>query len=238
MDIARVYVVEDEPLIAEMIIVSLKKEGFEVVGAADNIKDAFYEIDDLQPDLVFLDITLGDEQLGIELGKKLSDKTEIPFIYLTSHSDKDTVQRANGTNPAGYLLKPFKSKDLKVAVDLALMNKEESTETEKLDIFFVKHNKKWLKIKPEEIKFLKADDTYTEVHTAEERYVISQSLKKLEDKLNLNLFKRVHRSYIVNIQEIESIEDDLVIINKSKGKELIPIGKTYKRDLMAVLNFL
>lgn len=238
MAVVRVYIVEDEPLIAEMINVSLQKEGFEVVGMADDIKEAYFDIDELQPDLVFLDITLGDAQFGIELGKKLQEKTSVPFIYLTSHSDSDTIQRANETKPSGYLLKPFKSKDLKVAIDIALLNKGEEPKVEEVQVFFVKHNKKWLKIEPEEIRFLKADDTYTEIYTDTDRYVISQSLKKLENRIQDKIFVRIHRSYMVNINHISSIEEDIVVIERSAGKELIPIGKTYRKDFLSLIKFL
>lgn len=230
----RVYIVEDEPLIAATIESSLIKEGFEVVGHADNIGDAFFEIDDVKPDLVFLDITMDGKQRGIELGRKLNSKTNIPFIYLTSHSDKKTVEEAGATNPSGYLLKPFKSKDLKVAVDFALSKLDQKETANVEDFMFVKSNKKWTKLQMNDILFAKADDTYTELHTLTGRTLISQTLKRVEEKLDPRKFKRVHRSYIVNISAINAIEDDILIVDK----ELIPIGKTYKTELLSQLNFL
>lgn len=236
MSRVRVYIVEDEPLIAETIRVALTKEGIEVVGDADNIGDAFFEIDDLSPDLVFLDITLDDKQDGIALGKKLKEKTNVPFVYLTSHSDSETVAKAVDTNPAGYVLKPFNSKDLKVAVDLALGKTlpERVQEDEKVEFFFVKHQKRWVKLMVDEIILAKADDTYTELHTENERYVISQTLKYIEEKLNGTIFKRVHRSYLININAINSIDEDIL----SVGEHLVPVGKTYRKELMDNLNFL
>lgn len=234
MDKIRVYIVEDEPLISETIRVSLIKEGFDVVGDADNIGDAFFEIDDLNPDLVFLDITLDKGQSGIDLGKKLNIKSTIPFIYLTSHSDKKTVEEASQTNPAGYLLKPFKSKDLKVAIDFALSKNEPQPKSNQCDFIFVKHHKKWNKINVSDIIVAKADDTYTEIFTSDKKYLLSQPLKNIEGKLDHTIFKRVQRSYVVNINKITAIQDDILTIDS----HLIPIGKKYKKDLMACLNFL
>ena len=234
MNEIRVYIVEDEPLISETIRVALKKEGFLVVGTADNIGDAFFEIDDLQPDLVFLDITLDDKQSGIELGKKLNARTSIPFIYLTSHSDKKTVEEANNTNPSGYLLKPFKSKDLKVAIDIALIKTTPARIEKQHEFLFVKDGKKWTKIEVDEILLAKADDTYTEIFTQSKKFLLSQPLKKVEEKLPSVVFKRAQRSYVVNINKIRAIEDDILIIED----HLIPIGKTYKKDLIASLSFL
>ncbi len=234
MSKVRVYIVEDEPLIAETIKVALSKEGIEVVGEADNIGDAFFQIDDLQPDLVFLDVTLDGKQDGIQLGRKLSQKSGIPFIYLTSHSDRQTVEMAGETRPAGYILKPFSSKDLKVAVDLALMNRIPEQKEDQPEFFFVKQQKRWVKLDAFEIILAKADDTYTELYTENERYVLSQSLKYVEEKLDGSTFKRVHRSYLVNIHAIKAIDEDVLTV----GSHLIPVGKTYRKELMDSLNFL
>lgn len=234
MKAIRVYIVEDEPLIAATIESALLKEGFSVAGMADNVGDAFFEIDDIQPDLVFIDITLDKGPDGIQLGGKLRDKTNIPFIYLTSHSDKATVAEASATNPSGYLLKPFKSKNLKVAIDFALSKAEVITKESSIDYIFIKRSKKWSKLDVSDILFAKADDTYTEIHTASDRYVISQSLKKINEKLPHNKFQRVHRTFVVNINAISDIEDDLLKV----GNTLIPIGKTYKKELLSRLNFL
>ncbi len=234
MSKVRVYIVEDEPLIAATIESSLIKEGIEVVGIADNIGDAFFEIDDLQPDLIFLDITLDGKQAGIELGRKLKSKTTIPFIYLSSHADKNTVEEATSTGPATYLLKPFKSKDLRVAVDFALAREGDSNPGLDNAPLFVKHNKKWQKLVPDDIYFAKADDTYTELHTKHGRIVLSQTLKKVEEKLDSKKFIRVHRSYTVQLNAISAIDQDVLIIQK----ECIPIGKKYKSNLLANLSFL
>lgn len=232
----RIYIVEDEPLISETIQITLTKEGYEVVGSADNVGDAFFEIDSLQPDLVFLDITLGTAQKGIELGRKLKARTDIPFIYLTSHSDDETVREAAATNPAGYLLKPFKSKDLRVAIEVAFLkiNQDSNESSEESDSLFVKDKKRWIRVHYDEILVAKADDTYTEIYTSDQRYLISQPLKKVEEKLPGKTFKRVQRSYVVNLSKITAIEDDLLIV----GEHLIPMGKKYRTEVLEVLKFL
>lgn len=230
----RVYIVEDEPLIAATIESSLLKEGFDVVGQSDDIGKAFFEIDDLQPDFVFLDIFLNDGDHGLKLGKKLNEKSTIPFIYLTSYSDQATVRSANETNPAGYLLKPFKSKDLKVAIDLAMMRKQEDYVELASSEIFVKSSKKWIKLQLDDIEVVKALDTYSEIYTKNERFVVSLNLKKIEERLTGNTFMRIHRSYLVNTNAIESIEEDVVKVNE----HLIPVSRSYKSDLLSKLNFL
>lgn len=234
MSKVRVYIVEDEPLIAATIQSSLEKEGFEIVGHADEIGKAFFEIDELQPDFVFLDIYLKDGNHGIKLGKKLSEKTNIPFIFLTSYHDSATVAEANATNPAGYLLKPFKSKDLKVAIDIAMTKRQETNENAASDSVFVKMNKKWQRVNFSDIQIIKADDTYSEIYTKDGKHLVSSNLKKVEEKLPSDKFTRVHRSYIVNLDFIDGIDEDTLIVQG----ELIPISRSYKQDVLGKLNFL
>ena len=230
----RVYVVEDEPIIAETIKSSLIKEGFDVIGQSSKIGQAYFEIDELKPDLVMLDITLEDGDNGIQLGKKLNAKLNIPFIYLSSHSDSSTVKEASKTNPAAYLLKPFRSKDLKVSIDMAMIELETIEAKSFSEFLFVKKGKKWVKINVHNIRYAKADDSYTEIFTTDEKFLISQSLKKVEIKLDPSDFRRTHRSYLVNLSMIEGIDEDSLII----GEDFIPIGKTYRKEVLDSLTFL
>ena len=80
----------------------------------------------------------------------------------------------------------------------------------------------------------KTDDTYTEITTEDTNFLLSQPLKKVEEKLSADFLIRVHRSYLVNLKKISAIEDDLLII----GDQLIPIGKTYRKEVLAHLNFI
>ena len=116
----KIYIVEDEPLIAETIKTALEKEGYTILGMTDNAKEALFDIQEMQPDLVLLDITLDGAMDGIEMITHLKKKKEIPFIYLTSHSDDITLERAKQTEPSGYIVKPFNEKNLKSNIELAL----------------------------------------------------------------------------------------------------------------------
>ena len=175
-----------------------------------------------------------DGDNGIQLGKKLNAKLNIPFIYLSSHSDSSTVKEASKTNPAAYLLKPFRSKDLKVSIDMAMIELETIEAKSFSEFLFVKKGKKWVKINVHNIRYAKADDSYTEIFTTDEKFLISQSLKKVEIKLDPSDFRRTHRSYLVNLSMIEGIDEDSLII----GEDFIPIGKTYRKEVLDSLTFL
>ena len=117
---ARIYFVEDDAVLVRVIEWRLKTLGYNVCGFSDNGADAIEKIQELKPDLVLLDIELSGDMNGIEVGKFLAEKTSIPFIYLTSHSDDDYLVRAKETHPKGFVRKPFDDDRLRVAVELAI----------------------------------------------------------------------------------------------------------------------
>lgn len=135
----KILIVEDEPLIAEDIQGYLEESGFIVTGIASDGETTLEMLEKTLPDALLLDITLGSEPDGIELAKMIRDRFQIPFVFLTSHADKATLERAKQTFPAGYLLKPFDGRDLMTSLEIALFNhmnkKQESTSQPSLDRF-------------------------------------------------------------------------------------------------------
>ena len=113
----KIYIIEDEPLIAETIKTALEKEGYTIIGMTDNGKEALFDIEELQPDLILVDITLDGKMDGIEMVEHLKKKSEVPFIFLTSHSDDNTLERVKQTDPAGFIVKPFNEKTLKSNIE-------------------------------------------------------------------------------------------------------------------------
>lgn len=119
----RILIVEDEPIIAEDIAGCLEENGFEVSAIAYNGREALELVEKNIPDAVLLDINLGNEQPdGIAVAGHINNHTQIPFVFLTSHADRSTLERAKQTFPAGYLLKPFNGPDLMTSLEIALFN--------------------------------------------------------------------------------------------------------------------
>jgi len=117
-----ILIVEDEPLIAEDIAGYLEESGFTVAGMAIDGKQAMQLLKTVKPDAVLLDINLGTPPDGIELAGMIREHYNLPFVFLTSHGDKATLERAKTTFPAGYLLKPFDGIDLMTSLEVALYN--------------------------------------------------------------------------------------------------------------------
>jgi len=233
----KIYIVEDEPLIAETIKTALVKEGYEVCGMTDNAKEALYDIDDCKPDIVLLDITIEGDIDGVSLAGKIQQKFKIPYIFLTSLSDPETIDRVKKTNPYGYIIKPFNEAALRSNIELALHKhqQENSSEiTSTSSSFFIKNKGELIKITKDDILYIEAFDNYAYICTKTDKFILSYTLKKVHEKINDSRFLRVHRSYVINIQKIDSLIDHYVILNGHK----IPVGKSFKEELMNTIALL
>jgi PAS domain S-box-containing protein len=120
MQNVRVLVVEDESIVAEDLREQLASMGNTVLGPVATGEQAVYVAEHDRPDLVLMDIRLQGRTDGIEAADQIRGKCHIPVVYLTSHADDDTLERAKKTQPQGYLLKPFEENDLRVNIELAL----------------------------------------------------------------------------------------------------------------------
>lgn len=118
----KILIIEDEPLIAADIAQCLTNLDFCVSGIAYNTSDALQELETNLPDAILLDINLHEERDGIDLAGVINAKYKLPFVFLTSHADRLTLERAIKTIPAGYIVKPFDEKDVLVNLEIALHN--------------------------------------------------------------------------------------------------------------------
>ncbi len=109
---ASILIVEDEGIIASNIGSNLRKAGYEIAGIASSAEEAFDVVSRTLPDLMLIDIHLAGSSDGIEVAQKIHSMFGIPFIFLTAHSDSETMERAKKTGPSGYLVKPVQQNSL------------------------------------------------------------------------------------------------------------------------------
>lgn len=127
MNVKRILVVEDEIIVAEDIAFRLRRLGYEVSGIVFQGEDAIQHCQDNQPDLVLMDIVLKGAVDGIEASKTIRDRFQIPIVFLTAYADEKTLKKAVVTEPFGYILKPFKEKDLQTTIEIALQRHQVET---------------------------------------------------------------------------------------------------------------
>ena len=129
----KVLIVEDDPLISEDLAMILRRAGYAIVGQAYNGTLALDMIKTRKPDIILLDIALGTSLSGLDIASIINDTFQLPFIFITSFSDKDTLHKAKNLLPQGYIVKPFKQKD--ILTTLEIVTHRVSIESEKTSIY-------------------------------------------------------------------------------------------------------
>jgi CheY-like chemotaxis protein len=124
MTTKRIMVVEDDVIIASLIESRLKKIGYTVSGIFDCGEDAIAGAAEQQPDLVLMDIRLRGEIDGIEAAGEITTHFGIPCVFLTSYSDRDTIERAKAIKPEGFILKPFTDDALRSTIEIAFSRRD------------------------------------------------------------------------------------------------------------------
>jgi CheY-like chemotaxis protein len=115
----RILLVEDDDIIAKVADWRLKNLGYDVCGRATSAAEAMELVVNEKPDLVFMDINIKGDVDGIETATMIKKGFNIPVVFVTSHSDGPTLERAKAINPDGFIIKPFEDNDLRVAIELA-----------------------------------------------------------------------------------------------------------------------
>ena len=245
-----ILVTEDESIVRKDIERCLGNLGYNVIASADNGEDAISLAMKHKPDLALMDIMIKGDMNGIAAAEEIKRNMDIPVVFLTAYADESTLNEAKMAEPHGYILKPFKDVDIQTAIEMALhkhgKEREIKQETDFLrsltehkedsDVIFVKNRSRLVRVKNEDLLFVEALKDYVVVHTRTESYTIHSTMKDVETKLVGSDFLRVHRSFIVNIDAIESIKYAMISID-GMDKE-IPVGGSYKDSLAERINLL
>ncbi|WP_240927921.1 response regulator, partial [Cellulophaga sp. Z1A5H] len=188
----KILIVEDNVIIADDMQSMLEEIGYEIVDNVIVYEQAIEVLKTKQVDLVLIDIILASDKTGIDLGKHIREKYNIPFIFVTSNSDRATVENAKTVKPNGYLVKPFEQQDLYTSIEIALSSfnyNEKGSENnnapveevpdDKLvsnsvlkDSIFVKKQHLYYRIQFGDIQFIKADNVYLEVNTVDKKFLV------------------------------------------------------------------
>ncbi len=117
---ARILIVEDERLVAEDLQLSLQDMGYIVTSVASSGEMAIKKAEETKPDLVLMDIVLKGKMDGIEAANQIRSRYDIPIVYITAYSDETTLERAKITEPYGYIVKPFKERNLQITIEISI----------------------------------------------------------------------------------------------------------------------
>ncbi len=228
MDSYSCIIIEDEPLALERTKSFVDKIPFlHLCGTFENALDGLAYLKSNKVDLLFLDINM-DELSGIELLE--SSKIDSQVIITTAY--QEYAIKGYELNVTDYLLKPFTFDRFLKAVNKAQENNIPNPPNLPLDFIFVKTENRLEKINISDILFIEGMRDYRRIHTVNKRIMTLQNFSELEQIIPSNLVCRVHKSYMVGINKIESIERMRIKVSN----QIIPISETYKELFFRIIN--
>ncbi len=219
MDKLKVLIAEDDVFISEQLCDILEELNYEVLEIAFDFDSALSVLNNEEVDIAILDINMHGEDQGIRIAEYIHETTQIPFIYLTSFSDKTTVEQAVKHGPSGYLVKPFNQSDIYSTLEL-VKQKIRSQD----NIVTIKDGRKKIRLKREEILWVKVDDKYLEIYTPQGKFVERSTITNFLDRVKSEDLVRCHRSYAVNVKKVTFSSSNAIYIDDIE----IPISRTYK----------
>lgn len=241
-----ILVIEDDQLLAMDLVARLEDMGYVVTAYFDSAKGVSAFLEENRVDLMIIDIELGGQRLGgIDLATSLGLKSSLPFLFLTSHTDEAIVAKAREVGPSAYLVKPYANTELQIAIELALSNfanRQNAAQPapEKADHYvvksslFIKKDFRFHRLAVEDILYIEAQSNYTLIVSKREQFLLTVTMKVVEEKLDWPYFMRIHRSYIINLQQVEAFEGNMVFIS---GKSL-PISEPNRTAFLERFNTL
>ena len=240
----KLLVIEDEVITATDLKVTLEKAGHRILAIAKTSQEAKAALVKELPDMLIIDVRLRYSELdGIEIAEEIKASYDIPFIFLTAHSETQTFERAKALEPAAYLLKPFRNRELVFQVELAynhyMSNKrDDGTNPKSAESVFLPYEKGHQKIVKSDVLFLQASGAYVSVQVKNEKkpYLFSMHLGYLSQYFTSNYFYQISRSYIINLHHINRFDSDHIYFNG--GEEKIPIPFNKKPELMKKLSII
>lgn len=241
-------VIDDEKLARELLLEFLEPfDDVEVIAECSRGNEAVEKIDELKPDLIFLDVQMpGMDGFGV-----LEEIDHLPYVIFTTAYDQYALQ-AFENNAVDYLLKPLDEERFQKAIvrarqriksDKSASNIEELLRSVKEETgearekysshLFVQKSEKLLNLDVRDIIHLEASGDYTVLSTKNDQFLSSSGIGKLEEKLNPDIFIRIHRSTIINLNYLKEIEKHFnggLIVKMENGKSF-PVSRTYAKQI-------
>lgn len=220
-------ITDDEPLAVSLLEKYVSEmPNFELLSTFLNPIEAIEFIQNNEVDLVFLDIQM-PELSGINFMKIVGDK--VKYILTTAYSE--FAMEGYEHNVIDYLLKPITISRFQKSVQKAIERLSKPAEQEK-NFVFIKSSGQQHKILFDDILYIESIKDYVNIKTKNQEYIVLDTLKSLEEKLSESTFARIHKSYILNLNQIKSIDSKSVLL---LSEQEIPIGESFKTNFLKKL---
>lgn len=238
----KILIIEDELIIAEDMKEMLCELGYDVIGVATRCSEAEEILARQVPDIALIDILLSCGDDGIQIAGKIKEEYNIPVVFVTSNTDVMTLNRAKEIQPNGYVVKPFEKEDLFASIEIAISNfiKQNFNKADNepgnyiyKEYLFVKKKNQFEKVKINNIQWIKSEGNYLEIICInKKKYLIRSTFKDFFNNISSKKFIQVHKSYLVNMEEIDAVRVNELVIKDI----VIPVGRMYRESLRNQLN--
>lgn len=234
-----IIIVDDEPLAREVLEAHIKRiPDLQLVASCEDALEANEVLKEKDIDIALMDIEM-PQLSGINYVKMLQNPPKIIFTTAYSQYAIEGFELA----ATDYLLKPISFDRFEIAInrakdeiELESVDKQTSTSVENEEFIYVKADKKLVKIAYDEILYIEGLKDYVIIKRKADRVITLQTMKFLEKTLPKDKFIRIHRSYIVAINRIEALNGNMVEITEKGEAVSLPVGKSYRDELMELVN--
>ena len=224
----RCMIVDDEPLALDILENYIQRvPNLQLVKRCKHALEAYDYLQRDSVDLIFLDIHM-PELTGIDFIKSLSNR---PLVIFTTAYSNYAMEGFN-LDVLDYLLKPIAFDRFLKAVDkasLLLSSEPEGNQENSEEFLFVKSDGKMVKVRYDDVLFVEGMKDYVQIQMSDQRLIVHQTMKKMERALPPDRFLRIHKSFLVAIEKIESLDGNLLEV----GKHQLSVGANYRDDLLA-----
>lgn len=224
-----IAIIEDDAFIAQDLQEILIENGYEPVWIAHSVAEAMSFLKKNKAELILMDIHLDDVLDGIHLAGIVKNEYSVPVVFTTAFSDPPTLERVKNVSPYGYVVKPYTSADIRVAIEMAFSRSDttKNSSDNSSDSVFVNSVSGMVRIEKSSILFLEAYDYYANIYTSKEKTLAKMTLGELLETIGDDALLRVHKSYAVNLKHIGKIKSNEIYM----GEFRVPVGRTFKEEL-------
>ncbi len=218
----KVLIVEDELIIAEMLLEMLQGEQVTCIQVASSFSEGLQLLANHRFDVVFMDVRIGEGKTGVDLAEIIRQKYDMNIIFTTSYSDPKTLQSIAAIRPDMYVSKPYRISDVRAALNI-VQQKVQPNKTIKL-----KSGSDYFTLLIDDIQFIKADNIYLVIYCDKKRHLVRSSMEHFLEEYKVAGLVRTHRSYAVRLEKIDRYEEGVLFI----GEYEIPVSKSNRKELL------
>lgn len=223
-----ILLLDDDPLIHSFVQESLKGIPLEIYSAY-SCREAIDLLQTHSIDAAILDVHLSYEESGVRVAKLLNETKEIPFLFLTAHSDDMVTGMLRKYDAHAHLIKPVNPRQLFIEVSAMLCKENQPKESSKEQFLTIRVKGERIVIRQEDILYLEAEGNYSRIFTYEDKFTVSKTLKVLSQWLPEEFFIRINRSYLVNIRSIRKVATDKVQVVNG---HVLPMSRNLYKEVM------